>query len=594
MKKYLNPVFLFAILVLAFCSREQNLSLEEQVSLFPSLESIPAFAKYNRSLKYLRARIGHQQREAVAYQPFSRLSLGEINGERVRFFLGVIPQYFFKHPEPFSYQIWLEQGERQEIIFKGKISPDPKSGWQKIELDLKGKKGELFFSAQTKDWGLLLTAPRYLSETAPKMPNIIFILIDALRADHLGCYGYHLPTSPDIDELARSGTIFLNAYTASPFTVTSLASMFTGLYPWEHGVIFVYDLHMDENLITLAEVLQKAGYQTVGFSAVYFLPTELGLSQGFELSDETCASSFFFGDAQCLTDQVIKWLEQEASPPFFLYIHYVSTHAPYRAPEFYQKLFSAGIKKPKGEVGKGEILRFGKHRRWYQLPRSPTEEELKWLISQYDGEIRYANDQIARLLKYLRIKGIYEKSLFLITADHGEAFFEHKKMDHTEELHRQVARIPLILAGPGIPSGKRIPQVVRTIDFAPTLLDYLGLAGLPQARGKSFIPLLKGVESESRPALSIRFLNRKKFQLSLIVHPYQLLFYQPKKKKIELYRIDRDPAEKNNLALQEKELVEELFKLVPDYETVLSRKKIQPLTYSPETLKRLKSLGYME
>jgi len=106
--------------------------------------------------------------------------------------------------------------------------------------------------------------------------------------------------------------------------------------------------------------------------------------------------------------------------------------------------------------------------------------------------------------------------------------------------------------------------------------------------------LLKGAESESRSALSIRFLNRKKFQISLIAYPYQLLFYQPKKKKIELYRFDRDPAEKNNLALQEKELVEELFKLVPDYETVLSRKKIQPLKYSPETLKRLKSLGYME
>jgi len=594
MKKTLWLAILLGLGLFLSCKQEKKLTLQEQVFQFPSFETIPALAKYNPGLKYFRARIGHQEREAVAYQPFSRLSLGEIKGERMRFFLGVIPQYFARHSEPISYQVWLEQGEKKETIFKGEIAPSSDAHWKKIELELAEKKGKLFFSAEVKDWGLFLTAPRYLSQTPPEKPNIIFILIDALRADHLGCYGYPLPTSPDLDELARSGALFLNAYTASPFTVTSLASIFTGLYPWEHRVIFAYDLHLKESFLTLAEVLQKAGYQTAGFSAVYFLPTSLGLSQGFELSNESCASSFFFGDAQCLTEQVIKWLEQEASPPFFLYIHYVSTHAPYRAPEFYQKLFSAGIKKPGGEVGKGEILRFGKHRRWYQLPRSPTEQELKWLISQYDGEIRYANDQIARLLEYLRRKGIYQKSLILVIADHGEAFFEHKKMDHTEELHRSVARIPLILTGPGIPAGKRITQVVRSIDFAPTILEYLGISGLSQISGKSFLSLLKKEKIESRSALSVRFLNRKKFQISLVKYPYHFLLYFPKKKNIELYRIDRDPQEKNNLAPTNPELVEKLLSLVPDYQTVLLGKKPAPGKYDQETIRRLKSLGYME
>jgi len=586
-------ICLFLVLTITFCKKSPP-TLESILFSNPPANPVSQLLNLNPRLKFLRVRINNRIRQTAVYQPSSEIVLLRNQTGRWRIFVGIIPEYFTRHSQPVEIKILQKQNGRKKLILSRKLDASLCRKWVEIRFEVSDEDSEIVFRSDIKDYGLVLSKPGLIEAKPSSSSSIVFILIDALRADHLGAYGYSLPTSPNIDELARQGTIFLNTITASAFTVTSLSSFFTALYPWEHRVVFVSNLFLARDFDVLAEKLAQAGYQTVGMSATYFHLSDFALDQGFELFDESCDEHFFFRDAECLTEKAIKWLEEEAQPPFFLYLHYVSTHAPYYPPEPFRSLFTQRLEPAKGAVAKGEISRFSKNRKWYQFPRSPTKKELAWLKALYDGEIRYADEQVGRLIQVLEQKGFLKNTLILITADHGEAFYEHKKVDHTEDLHLAVTKIPLILFGPNIPKARKIYDLVRSIDIAPTLLEYAKAPVLARAEGKSFLSWLKSPVQEKRVAYSIRYIRRKKFQQSLYVLPYHLLVYQPGMKKIELYRIDRDPEEKNNLASTQPELVRELLKLLPSYETVLFGKKLPPGKFDAETLRRLKSLGYME
>jgi len=586
--------FGFAFLVgLIFCCREHKPSLREIVLQSPRDIADPVLLSLNPGMGFHRVRIVNQIRRATPYLPGQKLKLGVISG-KVRFSFGIVPEYFLKVKQPVEIQIFAANSGQEKLIWSQTISAKDAPGWQNALINLPATPVNLFLTSNAQDCGLAVTPLARIAEEKPSRPSIIFILIDALRSDHLGAYGYSRNTSPNIDGLARSGAIFQNAVTASTFTATSLAGFFTGFMPWEHKMIFGYNLILDPKLATLAVKLREAGYSTAGFSSTYFHLSDLQLDRGFDLFDESCDKKFFSGDAECLSDQVVRWLDEKPDQPFFLYLHYTSTHAPYSPPEPFQKLFSAGLEKPGGEVGKGEILRFGKNRKWYQIPRPPAKNETEWLISQYDGEVRYADSQIARVLEKMEKQGSRKKALIIITADHGEAFYEHQIVEHINELHWPVVRVPLILSGPGIPAGKEITGLVRSQDLAISILDLVRAPGLAEATGKSFLPLLQGKQENKRAGYAVLYESKKNYEITVVYYPYQLLVSQPGDKNIELYNIETDPDEQNNLALQKPGLTRDMLKLLPEPETVLLRRKPGLPKIDQETLDRLKTIHYLK
>lgn len=586
-----RPCWLFFLLIFLACEKPEP-ELKSQILNYPPAGMVPEIARLNPGLDFLRVKLGKQTRIAVAYAPGRDLKMDSSSTNPVKFYYGVIPSYFRKYPEPITLQILITNQGQEQVIWSGKVAPEKALGWEFAEAMLPEKSSLIIFRSDIKDYGLAITPPKPGRFAPDSRPSIIFILVDALRADHLGAYGYQRETSPNLDQLAGSGVIFMNAMTSSTFTVTSLASMFTGLYPWEHRALFAYSMILGDDLVTVAQKLREAGYQTAGFSATYFLLSDFQLERGFELFDEGCDVNFFVGDAECLTEKAGRWLDTEAESPFFLYLHYVSTHSPYHPPEEYQKLFSAGLEKPKGAVGLGDIQPFGDTRKWYQIPRAPRKNELDWLISQYDGEIRYADAEIGKLLARLNELGLRDQTLILITADHGEAFFEHKEMEHTEENHWQVTRIPLILSGPGIPGGKKIDALVRSIDLAPFLLEYAATEPLSGISGKSFSALFSGTEPDPRIGYSIKYRSEKKYQIGVVKYPDHFLIWRPADKKVELYDLITDPLEQTNLSLTRPDLYQHFYSLLPDQNLVFFGAGPKEQKLSPETQKRLKTLHY--
>jgi len=584
---------LFSLLLALFlsCGRDQAESDPEKIILATPLDE-PAleFAALNPGIEFRRIMIASQVRRAIPLPPGRELKLPTPAG-RLKFFAGIVPEYFRRNSSPVTLKLTAKGRTGEKVIWSRALSSKD-TGWARVEIDTSEKFGSIALSSDANDYGLAISVPSHAVASDPR-PSVVLILVDALRADHLGAYGYDRDTSPEIDALASQGAVFGSALTASPFTVTSLASIFTGLEPWEHRVIFTSNLVMDNRLVTLAQKLRSQGYNTAGLSSTYFHLSDFRADRGFDFFDQACDKKFFDGDAECLSDKAVEWIAgQKGAGPFFLYLHYTAPHAPYRPPEQYRGLFSQGLPKPRGETGRGEIGAYGENRKWWQFFARPTRPTIDWLMSQYDAEIRYSDEQIGRVLRALEDAGVRQNSLIIITADHGEAFYEHKEMDHTEELHWQVARVPLVLAGAKIPAGKIIRDLVRTKDIAPSILDYLG-APLSESSGQSFIPMLSGVQMPAREGYAVNFLAGKKYQIGAIVYPWHLLIDQPRGKNIELYDFVADEGETNDLSGQRPEVVKELRSRLPDPEMVLSGGGTARPGLSKETEQRLKSLRYL-
>jgi arylsulfatase len=430
-------------------------------------------------------------------------------------------------------------------------------GWQEVLLPCETVLGErVALNSNARDYGALVTP---LEASRPdSRPRVIFILVDALRPDHLGAYGYSRPTSPNLDTLAASGVRFENAITASVFTLTSVASIFTGRYPWEHGVIFTRNLHLPASLPVLAQEFQKQGYSTAAFSGTYFRFSLEGFDRGFQVFDESCAQAFFRDSADCLNRSALPWLQAHADEPFFLYLHYVDTHAPYYAPEPFRHRFTQGHRPDHNAAGLGDAARFGDGRKWFQVPLRPTPADLEYLKDLYDGEIAYADARIGEILKFLRQSGQMDSTFILVTADHGEAFQEHGELEHRKTLYDEALKVPLILAGPGLPRGKVIIAQVRTLDFGATLLGLAFDDRIILGEGRSLKPLGEGLPLAPEPALAAAYLGKEQRIYALRAPEWKLIVRYPGR-NLELYHLADDPLEKRNLAPQHPPQLDLLF-----------------------------------
>jgi len=477
------------------------------------------------------------------------------------------------------------------------FSVGPDEGWKRFSVPLGRGAGKIKIECGLAGEGAFIANPRFARRDTKRDESrvVAFILIDALRADALGAYGAKQSPSRNIDRLAREGAIFERAYTSSPFTLTSVATIFTGLHPWQHRVLFAKDagLVMDNSLPSLVSRFRESGYFTAAFSGTYFLMSRNGYAKGFDHFDEVCAPSFFSQSADCLNRRIISWLENRRERgPLFLYVHYVDTHAPYRPPEEYRLPRIEHLPVPgHQDVELGQIEQFGKNRRWWQFFRRPSQQDIEYLKALYRGEVAYVDGKVGELAARLKdYSGGFE--LILLTADHGEAFYEHGEMDHVAELHDPVMRVPFILSGRNVPSGVSVKTQARTLDMIPTLLDLSGIALPESAAGRSLVPAMKGQSMDPAPAAAMHYI-RGKPEYTLVFWPWKL-FRRPEDRQAELYRLDLDPGEKEDLSGRGKPQLEEMLRVLDAMLEKGAEYKAAPGEADPEMIKRLRTIGYVE
>lgn len=354
----------------------------------------------------------------------------------------------------------------------------------------------------------LLREPR--RQIAPRPgSNVIVYVIDTLRADHLGCYGYARPTSPQIDAFARQSVLFANTIAQSSWTRPSTASMLTGQYPNAHGAITLRS-GISPNAGTLAERLREHGYRTAAFVTNVNVAPQWGFQRGFDLyrylaEDERSAAVHVGSDV--LNAQAVDWLDARGERPFFLYLHASDPHAPYRPPSPWAERLAdptADVPAERVDALLGAIRARGEQ---------PTDAEVRALRARYDGEIAFTDDNFGHFLAALRQRGLDDRTLVLLVADHGEEFADHGGFEHGRTLYDEMIRVPLLVRFPdGGAAGTRVAGVARQIDILPTVLDYLALpvpAGLP---GRSLLSSLDAGDAGSgRPidALAATSLGRQ-------------------------------------------------------------------------------------
>jgi arylsulfatase A-like enzyme len=382
--------------------------------------------------------------------------------------------------------------------------------------------------------------------------NILLITIDALRFDHVGFYGYERNTTPFIDELCRSSAVFLNAYTHAPWTNPSLASIHTGMHPREHGAI-EWRYSLIGNFTTLAEILEPYGYQTEAYVTHVLFKKKYGYNQGFGYYD---TSILDLGDVHRIstskevTDRILGRLNNP-SQPFFIWVHYFDPH-----------------------------FRYLNHRSFDFSGRSD--------IDRYDSEIAYTDYHINRLLEGLKQRGFFNKTIIVVTADHGEEFGDHGGREHTITLYEEVIHIPLIIRVPGF-GHQVIREFVVESDIAPTITNLVGLSFPGGVHGTvmpfdegGFKPRNRTVYSETR---------RKADLMSVIENRYKLII-DNENKTMELYNLREDPREKNNIVSKNQGKALELKnKLLDFYSKPTKHPKAIVLT--GKQIRALRALGYV-
>jgi arylsulfatase len=308
-------------------------------------------------------------------------------------------------------------------------------------------------------------------------PTVVLVVMDTTRADHLSLYGYDLETTPFLRELGERSVVFDAAFSQSPWTMPSMCSMLTSAEPWEMNTIWGTPGRIPEEFPTLAELLAAKGYLSGAFLANLVLAPDHGYARGF---DAYAYPRQEMADGADVTDQALAWVGAHPGEPLFLWVHYIDPHAPYEPP---QKSLEAVLRSAAAPASSSEKGAFP--------PRDHVDAAR--LMRHYDGEIRWVDEQIRRLYDGIR-RDHGREPLFVVAADHGEAFLEHGFYAHGASLHSEETHVPLLICWHGVLNPRRIERPVRNLDILPTMLDLLGAAPLLKTAGISLRPVIDGIE----------------------------------------------------------------------------------------------------
>ncbi len=407
--------------------------------------------------------------------------------------------------------------------------------------------------------------------------NVIVILIDTLRADHLPCYGYERNTAPNICGLAEEGFLFKNMYANSPSTKTSIASLFTSMLPSQHKSIFNKDVLNDE-VITMAEILAEHGYKTHAVNANPVIKTQFNYDQGFATWNDRLAR------AVKMNRVIFKALDSYEQP-FFLYLHYMDPHSPYKSPGRYSKFFNEDYDGIVTGLAPYEVSYF-----------ENRPDELEQLRAFYDNDIRYVDHSIGRLFERLKETGLYEDSVIILLSDHGEMFLEHGQFEHSNGVYTELIDVPLIIRAPN-QEKMVIETPVQTVDILPTLLAMLAIDVDLLFMGRSIFPLIGS--DETRPIISEQL--RKQWgirvpETALIMEDYKLI-KQLATNDHALFNMRVDPMERENVidsAPSALELIDKMNSVLQANAAMYEGIEVKETTLDEETIQQLKALGYIQ
>jgi arylsulfatase len=315
-----------------------------------------------------------------------------------------------------------------------------------------------------------------LPKAPPSQSNIIVVMVDTLRADHMSLYGYERPTTPFIDNFASGAIVFERARSQAACTFPSVNSLFTSRYAFDFYVQGENQMGIPAEYPTIAEILRARGYHTIAVSAspiVRSTPSKEnpngGFGAGFDVFDETC----LWGDAAMVNARALELLG-EAREPFFLYLHYMDPHGHYAPPADYQKQF-AGPYDGHDFIAAGDFNPIADMLYDDGPEVEISDRDLQHLVNLYDDEILYFDGQFEQLVASLREDDLLDRSLLVLTSDHGEEFLEHGHVGHCRGVWDTLTRVPLFMRIPGFGGGGRTDAAVQLVDILPTVLDKLGI-----------------------------------------------------------------------------------------------------------------------
>ncbi len=443
-------------------------------------------------------------------------------------------------------------------------------------------------------------AARDPGQTTGRVENAILIIIDTLRADHVGCYGYGRPLTPRIDELAAEGIRFDTCIAQAPWTIPSIMSIMTSMYPSVNGIMDDQG-RLDPMRQTLAEAFLAAGFRTAGIVSHTFVDSRFGFGKGFEIFED---EKVIQEPADRITDLAISILEEVKDERFFLFIHYFDPHFPYEPPAPYDTIqVTPGV-----DV---ESMSWKEMKRFAHVRNPVPQAELNRIVGLYDGEIAFTDVMIGRLIEYLKTSGIYDNTIIALTSDHGEEFKDHGSMGHTRTLYDEVIRVPLLIRDPGSQArGVVVEEQVRSMDIAPTLLGAVGV-GIPVdfqgfdlsdfwSDPGTVSPLIAFSETSRHAILRSIRTDDKKYIQNIRQSFYHAI---PNVENThELYNLGEDGKELQDRKNEREPLLitirNRLFEWVRSSELeqdwLPKAGGDEKVTYDQETLDRLRALGYVQ
>lgn len=472
----------------------------------------------------------------------------------------------------------------------------------------------------------------------PARPNVLFVLVDTLRADHLGAYGYARPTSPRMDQLAADGALFERCIAQSSHTKPSTASILTSLHPPTHRMELMTST-LPAEATTLHEAFYAAGWRTAAFSGNSFVSRTFGFGEGVERFRGAVVSPsvvltgyrimarlrdilvYNLGlsatpwrayqilvdspfdltedrrgmDARAINNEFLGWLDElESEDRWFAYLHYMEPHAPYAPPPECRIFGNAEDPALGRDVPQAPGTCF--------LPFQPGVEvddaTLAAMVANYDGDVLDADRALGELLATLRARGALENTIILLTADHGEEFLDHGAWGHGQSLHRELVHVPLMLAWPGqIQSGRRIADQVRSVDIMPTLCELAGAPAPAACQGRSLAPLLRGDAGEAvqREAFSEVYWGGSWARSLRASGELLIEARMGAREAVQRFDLHQDPWERNDLAAADAAAARSLLDRLHALREELAQRSLRPgrATLDAATLENLEDLGYV-
>lgn len=394
-----------------------------------------------------------------------------------------------------------------------------------------------------------------------RIRNVILISIDTCRADHLGCYGFDKPTTPNLDALAEEGIRFDNVLATAPLTLPAHCSMLTGTIPPAHGVHHNLDYRLDGSNVTLAELLQKAGFRTGGIIGAFVLDAQFGLDQGFDHYDDDFGTSITTSNVDERlgaegSQRAIDWITRHKDERFFLFLHYFDPHFAYEPPEPFASRFAG---------------------------------------DPYAGEIAYTDACIGRVIEKLKELGLYESTAIVVVGDHGEMLGEHGEPDHSFFIYESAVKVPLITRVPGLTDSRVVGGIAGIVDIVPTICDLLSVEIPHEIQGRSLCPLMTGREEpDAARTLYCESLTPTIYGGNSLLGVVSSNWKYIQTTRPELYDLEADPQEQNNLVTVEAYRAQDMQDLLREIlDKQLARDRSGQQDVGSDTRRRLETLGYV-